>query len=161
MTAPTQVGRAMKELGVHMIPAYSPQAREVSFVWNTSSVRSNSAQCKDVRSALRTRSTGRCAGLAWLTKRLDNQSQSGKLSVLNKTSLCGREFRFPIDAVCFCVHPNSCHLLGPTFCGHIEHQSARCAVIDGPDLANETRTHPRHFTSRDRRQTRSLWPEPH
>jgi hypothetical protein len=24
---PTQVGRAMKELGVHMIPAYSPQAR--------------------------------------------------------------------------------------------------------------------------------------
>jgi hypothetical protein len=23
---PTQVGRAMKELGVHMIPAYSPQA---------------------------------------------------------------------------------------------------------------------------------------
>jgi hypothetical protein len=24
---PTQVGRAMKELGVHMIPAYSPQAQ--------------------------------------------------------------------------------------------------------------------------------------
>ena len=24
---PTQVGRAMKELGVHMIPSYSPQAR--------------------------------------------------------------------------------------------------------------------------------------